>query len=156
MSDMLEDKNKRYVISTELEAVAKNVISAKIIDLTPARIKYVQVYPLINKKTAGRCMLANPMMKLFGDCDYIIQMSGDLWEQLDEDRQKILMWHELLHVFPIQNPKTGEYNFRLREHDIMDFNVIINTHGTDWFTEIKTMFASVYDLEPSQMEGWTL
>ena len=156
MSTILEFKKKRYVISDELENVAKEVIATKSLELNPARIKYVLVYPLINKKTAGRCMLANPMMKLFGDCDYVIQMSGDLWEQLDEDRRKILMWHELKHVFPIHNDKTGEWEFKIRDHDVTDFYDIIKSCGIDWFNDLKTMFASVYDIEPARLDGFGL
>ena len=151
MSDVLEFKKKRYEISTELEDLANEVMIDKHMDLDNVRIKYVLVYPGISKKVAGRCTLANPMMKLFGDCDYVIQMSGDLWDQLDEDHQKILMWHELLHVHPVQN-KSGEYDFRIRDHDIKDFNVIIKQHGTDWFDNLKTLFSSVYDLEPAELD----
>lgn len=156
MSDVLEFKKKRYEVSDELETLGKDVQALKHMDLNPAKIKYVKVYPLINKKTAGRCMLANPMMKLFGDCDYVIQMSGDLWDKLDKDRQSILMYHELLHVLPIQNAKSGEWEFKIRDHDVKDFYTIINEHGIDWFNELKTLFSSVYDIEPAKLDGFGL
>jgi len=156
MSNVLELKKKRYEVSTEVEEVAVGVVDAKQLNIEPAQVKYVLVYPGINKTTAARCMATNPMIKLFGDCDYIIQVAGDLWDDLDEDRKKILMWHELMHILPIQNPKSGEWSFKLREHDIMDFNVIIKQHGVEWFSELKTLFSSVYDLEPNDLEGFHL
>jgi len=156
MNNSTQINKKEYVISDELEKFGEDTISEKQMTIIPAKIKYVLVYPAINKKTAGRCMLSNPMTKLFGKCDYIIQMSGDLWDQLDETRRKILMWHELLHVFPVENSKTGEFNFRLRDHDVKDFYTIIKECGIDWFQDIKTMFSSVYDIDPAQLEGFGL
>lgn len=154
MSDKVDVGKKTYEVSDELEQLANKVIQLKNMDLSPARIKYVKVYPSISKKIAGRCMSAPPLIKLFGDCDYVIQMSGKLWDQLDDQRKEILMYHELLHVKPIQNQKTGEWKFGVREHDIQDFYVIIKQYGIDWFSELRTLNASVYDL--SDTEGFTI
>ena len=101
MSDKLNVGKKTYEVSSDVETVAKKVVTSKVMELEPAVIKYVKVYPNITKKVAGRCILAHPMIKLFGDCDYVIQVSGDLWDELDEDRKEILMYHELLHVIPV-------------------------------------------------------
>ena len=156
MSDSVEVKKKVYELSDDLEVLAKQVIVDKAMALDPAKIKYVKVYPYINRKTAGRCMIANPMTKLFGECDYVVQMSGELWDKLDEDRQKILMWHELMHVFPVQNQKTGDWDFKIRDHDVKDFYTIIKEHGVDWFHNLKTMFSSVYDIDPAKLDGFGL
>jgi len=147
MSDVLEVKKKRYEVSDEVKAVADEVMVTKNMDLKPATIKYVLVFPGINKKTAARCMLSNPMLKLFGECDYIIQVSGDLWNKLDDDRKKILMYHELLHVFPVQNAKSGNWDFHIRSHDVEDFFVILKNHGVDWISDLRTLFSSVYDID---------
>lgn len=147
MNEVLEEKKKRYEVSEDVEKLANKVIADKNLDISPARIKYVLVYPHINKKTAGRCIMARPMVKLFGECDYIIQFSGDLWDKLDDDRKEILMYHELLHVLPVMNDRTGEWNFKLRDHDIEDFSIIIKKHGTSWIDEVKTIFSSVYDID---------
>ena len=156
MSDVLELKNKKYVVSQDLEDLAKKVIADKHLDIDQAKIKYVLVYPAISKKLAGRCVLSNPMLKLFGECDYIIQMSGDLWDKLDDARKEILMWHELMHVLPVQNTKTGNLDFKLRDHDVKDFIVIIKQYGIDWLSEVKALFASVYNLEPKDLDGFEL
>ena len=154
MSDKLNVGKKTYEVSPTVEILAKKVVTSKNMELEPAVIKYVKVYPNITKKVAGRCILAYPMIKLFGECDYIIQVSGDLWDELDEDREEILMYHELLHVKPVFSEKTGEWKFTLRDHDIQDFYVIIKQHGIDWFNELKTLNASVYELTNS--DGFTI
>ena len=154
MSDKVDVGKKTYEVSPTVETLSKKVIADKNMELEPAVIKYVKVYPYISKKVAGRCILSYPMIKLFGECDYIIQVSGQLWDELDEERKEILMYHELLHVKPVHNEKNGEWRFTLRDHDIQDFYVIIKQHGIDWFNELKTLNASVYGIEDS--EGFTI
>ena len=150
----LDVGKKLYEVSDDVQAVAKKVVTDKNMELEPAVIKYVKVYPNISKKVAGRCILSSAMIKLFGDCDYIIQVSGGLWDELDENRKEILMYHELLHVKPVFGEKSGEWRMTLRDHDIQDFYVIIKQHGIEWFNELKTLNASVYELTDS--EGFTI
>ena len=153
--DSLTIRNKEYVKSTEVEQLAETVIAEKNMDLNPARIKYLLVYPNINKTTGGRCTRATNLLKVYGEVDYVIELSGDFYDQLDEDRKKILLWHELLHVFPVIN-KQGEWEFKLRKHDIEDFYTIIEKHGIEWHSKLKTMFGSVYNLEPEELDNFTL
>lgn len=156
MSDSVKINKKEYVKSHDLEVLADKVIHDKNMGIQDVRIKYLLVYPYISKKIAGRCMKATDVLKVYADCEYVIQMSGDLWDQLDDDKKFILMWHELLHVLPIMNEKTGEWNYKLRDHDVKDFYTIIKDHGIDWFNEMKTLFSSVYDLEPKDLDGFGL
>ena len=147
MADSLTIRNKEYVKSTEVEQLAADVIAEKTLDVSPARIKYLLIYPHINKTTAGRCNKATNLLKFYGEVDYVIELSGEFYDQLDKDRRKILLWHELLHVHPIINEKTGEWEFKIRKHDIGDFATIINEYGVKWISEFKTIFSSVYDLD---------
>jgi len=149
-------RNKEYIYAPELETLAKKVIEEKDLPTNPARIKYILVYPNISKKTAGKCIRCSNELKFLGDCDYIVEMSGDLWEQLDEETQYILMWHELKHILVTVNDKTGENEFRMLDHDVQDFYSIIKAHGIDWFTNLKTMAASVYDLDPNDLDGFSI
>ena len=156
MPDSLKIRNKEYVKSDEVEELAKQVIAEKNLDLHPARIKYLLVYPNINKTTGGRCTRASNLLKFYGEVDYVIELSGEFYDQLDEDRKKILLWHELKHPMPVMNDKKGEWEFKLRRHDIEDFYAIINEHGIDWHKNLKTMFGSVYDLTPEELDNFTL
>ena len=154
MAKELKEKNKSYVQSQELEAYANEVIKKKHMTI-PANVAYVLVYPYIGKAVAGRCIRANSMTKLFGECDYIIQMSGDLWDRLDEERQEILMYHELLHILVTQDKK-GNSVYKLRDHDVQDFEAIIRKYGIEWLSELKDLHASVYDLEPEALDNYRL
>jgi len=145
-------KGKRYQLAPELEPYAARVLETREITIDPARVKYVLTYPHITKTTAGRCTLANPLLSFFGLTDYIIQMSGDLWDALPENLRYILMEHELRHIYPKFNEKKMEWDFHLRDHDVQDFSAIIKEYGVHWLADIKTVFASVYDLAPEDAE----
>lgn len=156
MDKTVKIKNQDYVLSRDLEILADKVMHNQGMGLDGVRIKYLLVYPNINKFTAGRCSKANALLKVFGECDYVIQMSGDLWDQLDDNTKEILMWHELLHVQPVINQKSGEKDFKLRDHDVQDFFTIIQKYGIDWFGNLKTLFSSVYDIEPEKLDRFSL
>jgi predicted metallopeptidase len=135
---------KKYVLSPELVRVAQQVI-AENADLTlgPARIKYMLVYPLISKKIAGKCVKAQPLVTFFGQADYVVQISGELWEVLDEVQRQILVYHELLHVAPKFNPKTKTYSFGLRDHDVSEFREVIDKHGIGWLDDVENIMAEL-------------
>lgn len=156
MNNSIIIKKKEYVKSQDLEVLADKVMHDKNMGIENIRIKYLLVYPCISKKLAGRCTRANNLLKVFGETDYVIEMSGDLWDKLDDQTKEILMWHELLHVHPVQNEKTGEVTYAIRDHDVKDFHAIIQAHGIDWFSNLKTLFSSVYDIEPKKLDGFTL
>src|SRR5271157_4156665 len=116
---------KEFKEEPELKVLAEKVIDEQKLDVFPAKIIYLTVYPHVSKTTAGRCIRANNELKHFSKHDYIIEMSGDLWDALDESTQYILMHHELLHVLPTMNEKTGEWEYKIRDHDVQDFSKII-------------------------------
>lgn len=149
-------KGKEYVYSKDVEDLANKIIEEKKIEISPARIKYILVYPHINKKTAGRCIKCNNELRFVGECEYIIEISGDLWDKLKEQTKEILLWHELKHPLVVMNDKTGEWDFKLLDHDVKDFYNIIKEHGIDWLNELKTLASSVYDLEPKDLDGFKI
>lgn len=156
MSTQKQIKNKRYEMSESMETVAKHVLETTQLRIYPARVKYVLVYPNINKTTAATCTIASNLVNFFGDTDYIISASGELWDALTPDLREILMYHELLHIMPVQNEKTGEYKFSLRDHDVMEFREIITEHGIDWLEQVKATFIESGEFEPGEIDTLSL
>lgn len=142
-------QKKVFEVSQELRDVANNVIAKEGMNLSPAKIEYLIVYPHISKTVAGKCIKANSEVKFFSDNDYIIEISGELWDQLDDDTRYVLMYHELMHVLPIMDESTGDYKYTIRQHDLQDFNRLINKYGVKWISTIKLSISSIYDLSPS-------
>jgi predicted metallopeptidase len=142
---------KEYEDAPEVEQIAEQVIQDKGMDLHMCDVKYLKVYPHISKTTAGKCKALNRREHhLSGGYDYAIEMSGELWDSLGPDRRYILTWHELMHIYPVYNDNKGEWNYKVRKHDVEDFEDIIEQHGADWFSEIKDINSSLYDLDPEK------
>lgn len=141
---------KEFEVSQDLKELAEKVINDESLEIHPAEVEYLLVYPNISKTVAGRCIRAGRELKFFSGKDYLVEMSGELWDVLDDSVKYVLMQHELLHILPVMNDKTGEWKFELRQHDIEDFSRIIKKHGIDWISKVKLSISSIYDLTPSQ------
>ena len=141
---------KEFEVSDELKTLAEEVIKGETLEINPAKVEYLLVYPNISKTVAGRCVRAGKELKFFSGFDYIIEMSGELWDALDDSVRYVLMQHELMHIMPVMNDKTGEWKFELRPHDVEDFGKIIKKHGVDWISKVKLSISSLYDLTPIQ------
>lgn len=148
--------SKEFEPSDELRKLGEEVIDEQKLDIGNAKIQYLLVYPHINKTTAGRCVRTGMELKFFSDSDYLIEMSGELWDSLDSPTQKILMEHELRHIMPIINDKTGDCKYQIRPHDVEDFSSIIKKHGTDWIQKVKLSISSIYDLNPTEEDKITI
>ena len=142
-------------VSDELKKVGSEVIDKEGIDLMGAEIDYMLVYPHISKKIAGKCVRANKELQYYSNADYIIEISGELLDALDDKVRYTLMWHELKHILPVTK-KTGDIDYRIADHDVKDFYQIIKAHGVDWFQTIKTTISTLYDMEPSEEDGISL
>ena len=149
-------KNKRYELSADVELVALQVVNNTMLSLSPARVKYMKVYPNIAKTVAGTCTLSSNLVNFFGECDYIVSVSGELWDALNDKLRFILVYHELLHIMPVQNEKTGDWKFTLRDHDIQEFKEIINSYGVNWIEDIKSVFIESGGFEPGEIETLTI
>ena len=65
--------------------------------------------------------------------DFMVTVFEPNVERFTEDQLKILLLHELLHIGVEEDG--NEYDFYVREHDIEDFNEIIDRYGVGWSAE---------------------
>jgi predicted metallopeptidase len=142
--------------SDELQKLAERVIKEQNLDVSKAKIEYLLVYPNVSKTVAGRCIRTGRELKFYSDKDYLIEMSGELWDNLEESVRYVLMQHEIMHVLPVENEKTGDMQYKIRAHDVEDFSKIIKTHGHDWISKVKLTISSIYDLTPSEEDSITI
>lgn len=147
---------KTLEISEELKAIGDLVITKENLDIGNATIKYLFSTPYISKSVAGKCIKASKEMQYLGECDYIIEMSFELWNQLTEQDQYLLMLHELMHILAVINDKTGNWKYKIKDHDIKDFSLIVNKYGTDWTKKVKLANSSLYDLSPAEEDGFKI
>jgi len=156
MAQQKEISNKTYTVSPEIRTIAEEVIKTeKVVNVEDAKIEYILVHPSIASHVVGRCYRTSKHTKFFSDFDYIIEFSGEAWDQISPETRRILVLHELMHIL-VKHDKYGKPQFSLRDHDVKDFSYIISKHGIDWFSDLKAQIASIYDLDPAQEEKITL
>jgi predicted metallopeptidase len=142
--------DKQLMESPEVEQLAKQVIAEHKLEFGPAEIGYFLVYPNISKQRAAKCMMATREVKYYSGNDYLIEISGELFDMLDEPTKKLMILHELLHLDPTFKSKTQEWKMNLRKPDFSDFYSINDKHGNEWYKTIQATASSLYDLDPKQ------
>ena len=144
------NSDKQLMESPEVEAIAKKVVEQHKMEFEPAEIGYFLVYPNISRQKAAKCMKASREVKYYSGNDYLIEISGELWDMLDNQTKEMLLYHELLHVDPDFKSKTQEWKMNLRKPDFSDFYTINDTFGNEWYKTIQATVSSLYDLDPKQ------
>lgn len=141
---------KQLEVNPDIDKLASRIISEQHLDVRPAKIVYLTVYPNITKTTIAKCIKASNELAFFSDADYLIEVSGEVWDALDDDSRYVLLYHELLHVMPIMDEKTGNFNMQIRDHDVIDFRQVLNKYGMDWDKKIKAIVSSIYQMDPAE------
>lgn len=142
--------DKQLMESPEIEAIAKKVIESYKLEFGPAEVGYFLVYPHISKQKAAKCMKATREVKYYSGNDYLIEVSGELWDMLDSKTKEMMLYHELLHLDPTFKSKTQEWKMNLRKPDFADFYSINDKFGNEWYKTIQATASSLYDLDPKQ------
>ena len=148
--------DKQLMESPELETISKKIIKEYNLDFGPAEIGFFLVYPNISKQRAAKCMKATREVKYYSGNDYLIEVSGELWDLLDAKTKKMMLYHQLLHLDPSFKSKTQEWKMNLRKPDFSDFYAINDKFGNEWYKTIQATASSLYDLDPRQESKVTL
>lgn len=143
-------QDKELIESPEMLEMAVKVIETHNINLGPAQVGYLLVYPNISKQRAAKCMKATREVKYYSGHDYLIEISGELWDMLDNDTKMMLLYHELLHIDPVFKAKNQEWKMQLRRPDFSDYYEINDKFGNEWYKTIQATVSSLYDLDPRQ------
>jgi hypothetical protein len=146
--EKFRSRDKTIHKSTQMRNLAEKVIKEKNLDIGPASVACLLIYPNISKKRAARVKKADHLLQFFSGYDYTIEVSGDLWDMLDTDTQKMLLFHQLMQVAPEFKAKTQSWKFNLRRPDFADFYTINDKHGNEWYKTIQATVSSIYDLDP--------
>lgn len=143
-------QDKELMESPEMLEMAMKVIETHKINLGPASVGYLLVYPNISKQRAAKCVKASREVKYYSGYDFLIEVSGELWDMLDKDTKMMLLYHELLHIDPVFKAKNQEWKMQLRRPDFSDYYEINDKFGNEWYKTIQATVSSLYDLDPRQ------
>lgn len=148
--DTVSSSEKQLMESPEVEAIAKRVIERESLEFGPAAIGYFLVYPNLSKLKAAKCLKASREVKYYSGNDYLIEISGDLWDMLDEKTKEMILFHQLLHIDPVYKAKNQEWTMKIRKPDFADYYEINDKYGNEWYKTVQATVSSLYDLDPRQ------
>lgn len=146
--DTVSHSNKQLMESPEVEAIAKRIIERESLEFGPAEIGYFLVYPNLSKYKAAKCVKASREVKYYSGNDYLIEISGDMWDMLDEKTREMVLFHQLMHVEPVYKAKNQEWKMKIRKPDFSDFYEINDKYGNEWYKTVQATVSSLYDLDP--------
>ncbi len=141
---------KQLMESPEVAAIAEEIIERESLDFGPAEIGYFLVYPNLSKYKAAKVVKANREVKYYSGNDYLIEISGELWDILDQKTREMVVFHQLLHVNPVFKAKNEEWQMKKKKPDFADFYEINDKYGNEWYKTVQATVSSLYDLDPAR------
>ena len=146
-------KKKRYYVpnanddlSKTFEKCIKLCTDSDMVEKHNVKFSLHYVYPYISKDIRAHIMKSSPQLKMYSDVDYIIEVSGSVWELIDQTQKDILLEHELMHLYITENDE-GVPKFQLQGHDLEDFKKIISKYGIEWTEQRDLITAQLETLE---------
>jgi len=132
--------DKKYTEFTAIEDMATDVIKEHLVNLAEeiqeVKIVYLKTEPAISKTKIASCTKPGPLLKYFSEADFIIQVSGVVWDKIDDETRKIVLLHELKHI-GISRNKDDQIVTRIVDHDFKDFSYIVKKYGTAWMDVVQ-------------------
>ena len=133
-----------YIESPYLEKLAMEIIEARFKWPKMPIIKFLFLKTMKSNYNA-KCSKAGGKWKYLTNADYVIEVWEDSWENMDDYVREALLYHELLHIRPVErlNRDTNvvEIVWRIASHDVEEFLLTVQEYGIwnqslNWFKVI--------------------
>lgn len=101
----------------------------------------------------GKCRKASDLDRQLHNYDFVILLNYTFWQSTDvEDQQRdALLDHELCHAAvaldedgEIKQDEGGRTVYRIRKHDVEEFNAIVKRHGL-WTHQLQAIAKNIID-----------
>ena len=110
-----------------------------------SKIAFVKINKhLKGNHVLGRCALLGVRTEFLSNKRFMIEMPY-VYFKLNEKQKDIVMEHELMHI--------SEDNKKLIDHDIGEFNEIVDKYGLDWYEAYKFGQKEVLKLKKEKQGG---
>lgn len=113
--------------------------------------------------TLGKCKKASELDRELAPYDFVILLSRDFWQkpQVTALQRKALLDHELMHAAVVHDSETGDPKvdekgrtlFRIRKHDLEEFEAIARRYGC-WKGDIEAFMQAINRAEKNASSGW--
>lgn len=135
---------KVYSTAESAEAVAQHLIPLYHPELATARIKFISVDKGAVKNgkiVPGKTRRISGAMEYLLECDFLIEIAMDSWNEKTESQRHAMMDHLLERLTGEEDEKSGEMKWTTREPDVEEFTSILRRHGA-WNDDLAS-FATV-------------
>ena len=129
---VIEDIND---VTEELRPISRDLISQFDIYFEGVNlecVKFLEVTYNKDTKYFARCHPVNEIYYYFTNCFYIIEIALPICNNLTEDQKRLVLLHELFHIPPFGTDPDDKAFCKVRPHNVQDFRVIVEQHGTLW------------------------
>jgi len=129
---------KTWEEAEAVQNIAGGLIANYHPELGTARMLYVFVS---EAPTKGGRELYGRVKKFAGfnewalDKDFVIEVAAPLWNDLDPNQRNALVDHLLERCTGVEDEKTGDVSWKIREPDVQEFSSILDRHGA-WNTQL--------------------
>lgn len=135
-----------YDNADSVETLAQTLIPNYHSELATARIRYVFVDKAsmkAGKPVAGKAKKITGAMEFLTDCDFVVEVAGDLWNEMTSEQRTALVDHLLEYCTGEEDEEDAgaAMKWTLREPDIKEFDTILRRHGA--WNESLASFVSV-------------
>lgn len=107
-----------------------------------AKFEVLKIYPNISESVVARIIRTGKELKFFTGFDFIVEVSGHIFDLFPVEVQKIILYHEVLHIKAEVDEKTGLDKFSLRDHDLKDFTELVGKYGINYLNDIRDTIIS--------------
>jgi putative metallopeptidase len=90
----------------------------------------------------GECKKASDFDKALVNFDFAILLNGDIWPRMPDKQKEALLDHELCHAMGEYDEEKDEWEWRIRKHDIEEFNCIVERYGA-WNKNAEEFLKSI-------------
>lgn len=135
---------KTYSTAESAEVIAQHLIPMYHPELATARIKYISVDKGSTKNgriLPGKIRRISGALEYLLECDFLIEIAMDAWNELSESQRQAAMDHLLERCTGEEDENTGDMKWTTREPDVSEFTAILRRHGA-WNDDL-TGFATV-------------
>jgi hypothetical protein len=123
---------KIYSDAETVQTLASSLISTFHPHLAEAKIRYLWVDKGAVKNgrpVFGKVKKCGDDLKFLLDCDFIITVALDHFNELDGEGRQAALDHLLEHCGGEEDEKTGEMKYAVRSPDVQEFTSILRRHG---------------------------
>jgi hypothetical protein len=140
---------KVYSEAESVRAIAGGLVANYHPELATARIRYI----FVDKASArggidvlGKTRKVSGPLEYLLELDFLIEVAGDKWVELDNERRTALVDHLLERCTGEEDEKSAEMVWKIREPDVQEFASILRRHGA-WNDQLSGFVSVAQEIE---------